>query len=252
MLFINLIHRKWVCQFLIFSLNYLTYSNLISFDNDGQLLPEAQWPNKQENLEDELKVIKLIKDEFVTPDYADVVSGVQLLNEPATFQHPDSYIPFLKQYYQSGYDIIDDDTPVTIHDGFQEIETWNGFLDGTKLDTHKYQVFSPEELKRTDQERVENACMYKDRLQDVTDNHHFAFVGEWTAAITDCTKYLNGRKVEGARYEGKHSVSDEYIGSCEGKSGDGLDWSDEYKAQLRLFWEAQVDAWNDRYYFWYV
>ncbi|TIA72090.1 hypothetical protein E3P92_02053 [Wallemia ichthyophaga] len=223
------------------------------FDNDGQLLPQGQWHKDQAQVERTLQVIQMITDEFATPEYADVVESIELLNEPATFQD-EAMMPVLKNYYQSGNDIVSGNganASVVIHDGFKEDpHFWDGFLDGTQLDVHRYQVFSPAALKRTDQERVSTACSYKQPLQQVTNQHHFAVVGEWTAAITDCIPYLNGRIVEGARYEGDHSVSNEYIGSCADKSGDGSNWTQEYKDSLRLFWEAQVDAYGERYFFW--
>lgn len=192
----------------------------------------------------------MITDEFATPEYEDVVEAIELLNEPATFQD-EGMMPVLKNYYNSGYDIVNGNTGVVIHDGFKkDTHYWDGFLDGTQLDVHRYQVFSAEELKRTDEERVATACSFKQPLQEVTDQHHFAVVGEWTAAITDCTPYLNGRIVEGARLEGQHSTSSEYIDTCQGKTGDGSDWTQEYKDSLRIFWEAQVDAYGERYFFW--
>lgn len=220
------------------------------FDNDGQLLDQPTWHKDQAQVERTLYAIQEIKNEFATPEYEDVVEAIELLNEPATFAD-EGMVSVLKNYYQSGFDIIDGETEVVLHDGFKEdSHYWDGFLDGTKLDVHRYQVFSPDELKRTDEERIATACSYKQTLQEVTDQHHFAVVGEWTAAITDCTPYLNGRLVEGARLEGQHSSSDEYIDTCEGKTGDGSDWTEEYKDSLRVFWEAQVDAYGERYFFW--
>lgn len=76
------------------------------------------------------------------------------------------------------------------------------------------------------------------------------FVGEWTLAITDCAKYLNGRGV-GARYDGSYPGST-YIGSCGGMTGSGSSFSSDYKSYLRQFWEAQVISYEkgDGWLFW--
>jgi glucan 1,3-beta-glucosidase len=48
-------------------------------------------------------------------------------------------------------------------------------------------------------------------------------VGEWSLASTDCAFWLNGRGV-GARYDGTYPYSPR-VGSCQGKSGKGGDFS---------------------------
>lgn len=67
-------------------------------------------------------------------------------------------------------------------------------------------------------------------------------VGEWSLARTDCAKWLNGRGV-GTRYEGTIEGSTRF-GSCEGFSGLGSTFSDEYKVFLRRFWEAQTSSYE--------
>lgn len=66
----------------------------------------------------------------------------------------------------------------------------------------------------------------------------WVIVGEWTPAYTDCAKYLNGRGV-GARYDGSYSGS-QWVGNCEGLTGTGDTFSEEYKMNLNKYWDAQV------------
>ena len=67
----------------------------------------------------------------------------------------------------------------------------------------------------------------------------WTIVGEWTPAMTDCAKYLNGRGV-GARYDGTYAGSSRRVGSCKGKTGSGASFSESYRTFLRQMWEAQV------------
>ena len=75
-------------------------------------------------------------------------------------------------------------------------------------------------------------------LQTFNANQLWTIVGEWTPAMTDCAKYLNGRGV-GARYDGTRSGSPR-VGSCTGLTGSGSSFSSSYKTFLRQTWEAQV------------
>ena len=75
----------------------------------------------------------------------------------------------------------------------------------------------------------------------------WTIVGEWTPAMTDCAKYLNGRGV-GARYDGSIRKGAPRYGSCAGKTGQGSTFSQEYKDFLRKSWEAQVSAYIDLFH----
>lgn len=67
-------------------------------------------------------------------------------------------------------------------------------------------------------------------------------MGEWTTAPTDCAKYLNGRGV-GSRWDGTYyGGSVPAFGSCYGITGSHWTFSDEYKAFMRKYWEAQVSV----------
>jgi glucan 1,3-beta-glucosidase len=67
-------------------------------------------------------------------------------------------------------------------------------------------------------------------------------VGEWTPAVTDCAKYLNGRGV-GARYDGSYPGSTK-VGSCTGQTGKASTFSSTFKSSLRQMWEAQVQTYE--------
>jgi aryl-phospho-beta-D-glucosidase BglC (GH1 family) len=88
---------------------------------------------------------------------------------------------------------------------------------------------------------IRSACGNAGPLSDFNKNQLWTIVGEWTPAMTDCAKYLNGRGV-GARYDGSIRQGAPRYGTCPGKTGKGSTFSQEYKDFLRKLWEAQVSA----------
>ncbi|TIA86195.1 hypothetical protein E3P99_03766 [Wallemia hederae] len=224
-------------------------------DNSGIRTDNVLWHTDQNNVERSYNYIQILTDEFTKPTYGGIVEAIELLNEPQASSHPEM-LPTLKSFYQNGYNIVSKKTAMAIHDAFLGPEQWNGFLtspqaENVYLDTHKYQVFSDQQLQQTDDQRRGAICAYKGQFAEHTANQHWVITGEWTLATTDCAKYLNGRGI-GARYDGSYSGSS-YIGSCQGKSGNGDDWSEDYKNQLRDMWNTQIDAFENGgrgYYFW--
>ena len=224
-------------------------------DNSGHL-GSVNWYQDQNKVDRTLYYVKTLANEFTKPEYENTVEIIELLNEPQAAAHPDM-METLKKFYQNGYNTVHATGAATmIHDGFVDINTWNNFLTSNTgaqnvyLDLHKYEVFSDSQLQKSDNDRIGEVCQYKPQLQSHSQNQHWTVVGEFSAAITDCAKYLNGRGI-GARYDGSYSGSS-YIGSCQGKSGSGDDWTEDYKNRVRSFWNAQIDSWEGGkgYFFW--
>ena len=97
-------------------------------------------------------------------------------------------------------------TIVMIHDAFQPLSYWQGFMpypkwDGVILDTHIYEMFSVQVSisyagwycevtvyqgnKMSDQEHIQSACSH---ASDLTSAPLWVVVGEWTPAANDCAK----------------------------------------------------------------
>jgi glucan 1,3-beta-glucosidase len=175
---------------------------------------------------------------------SDVVTAIELLNEPAGWA---LNLDGIKNFYNSGYQTVRanaGDTVVCIHDAFQDFQSWNGFLSqpsgNVMLDTHQYQIFSPAENAMSPAAHVSTACALGPKLAG-TDK--WTIVGEWTGAQTDCAKWLNilGK---GARYDGTFPGSST-VGSCNGKyTGTVAALSNDDKNNLRHFIEAQLDAYE--------
>lgn len=92
----------------------------------------------------------------------DVVTAIELLNEPAGW---DLDLDTMKQFYYSGWGNIRNAntyTAVVIHDAFQSLNYWDGFMtsgfNDVILDTHIYQIFSDDQVAMKPCEHVQNAC----------------------------------------------------------------------------------------------
>ena len=76
---------------------------------------------------------------------------------------------------------------------------------------------------------------------------HWNVAGEFSAALTDCAKWLNGVGI-GSRYDGtffKDGQTSYPIGSCQ-NNDDINSWSTERKENTRRYIEAQLDTFEKR------
>ncbi|KAF5100481.1 hypothetical protein D0Z03_000803 [Geotrichum reessii] len=214
------------------------------FDNSG-LRDQWGWQNGN-NVDITLQVLDYISKKYGTPEYADVVAAIELLNEPLG---PVLNMDGVKDFYQRGYDIIRKNCPntgVAFHDAFQPLNYWNGFLEMPSnwlvtLDHHHYQIFSPGEVSRSIDDHIGVACGLGRQTQT---EHHWRVTGEFSAALTDCTKWLNGVG-HGARYDGTFTKDSGsyYVGSCENRWNIST-WSDQERQNSRRYVEAQFDAYD--------
>ncbi|KAK7434061.1 hypothetical protein VKT23_020387 [Stygiomarasmius scandens] len=219
------------------------------FDNSGQRMPYPQWHTDEGNVARTNQVLKKIV--AMLSKQSDVVTVIEPLNEPAGF-YGEQMMNVTRQYWYDSYGNIrfpygtsqQGNTLVLLHDAFQDAGAWKGFMpppewQGVAMDTHIYQIFSNEEVSRTEQEHIDYACSRASTLESFD---LWPIVGEWTPAMTDCAKYLNGRGI-GSRYDGTYPGSS-FIGPCYGQTGKASTFTQEYKTTLRKFWEAQVIAYE--------
>ncbi|KAF9070839.1 exo-beta-1,3-glucanase [Rhodocollybia butyracea] len=215
------------------------------FDNSGHRIAFPGWHSNATNVARTNAIIKTIANMF--KDSSSVVPIIAPLNEPAGFDG-DAVLDVVKQYWQDSYGSIrfpdgsssQSNTVVLIHDAFQPLPYWGGFqtppnFQGVAMDTHIYQMFSDEKISFSGSQHIQAACAYSSTLNNFD---LWLIVGEWTPAMTDCAKYLNGRGI-GARYDGSYPGSSR-VGSCTGLTGSASTFSSSYKTFLRQAWEAQV------------
>lgn len=215
------------------------------FDNSG--LRDTIQFQEPENADLTLKVIKYMLRKYSQPQFLDVVIGIELVNEPLG---PVIDMNKLRELYQEGYSYVrntlDTNQMVILHDAFQAPHYWDDFLTldkgywGVVMDHHHYQVFSQEEVSRSIEEHIAAACSWKNGPDTEA---HWSIAGEWSPALTDCAKWLNGVGI-GARYDGtyhKNGQKSYWVGSCE-KHNNIAAWSDQRKQDTRRYIEAQLDT----------
>lgn len=213
------------------------------FDNSGRT-GAITWQSG-DNVPNTLVAIQNLANRYASQ--SDVVTTIELLNEPANWGNDMSAV---RKFYYDGLGNVrtKGDTAVMIHDAFLDPTSWNGFMNtqsgvnNVMLDTHIYQIFSQGEVSMKPCAHVQTACASAGRIR-ATDK--WTVVGEWTAAQTDCAKWLNGLG-KGARYDGTlPSSSSGNYGSCEKKyEGTVDDMLQVDKTNLQYFVEAQLDAYE--------
>ncbi|KAL4922716.1 glycoside hydrolase superfamily [Aspergillus aurantiobrunneus] len=208
------------------------------FDNSGRRGP-IEW-QQGDTVEQTLRAFEILAQHYLPNN--DVVTIIEALNEPNVpggvneDQLKDYYYDTLAKMRESSTDAA-----LLFSDGFVQTESWNGFMNGENIimDTHHYQVFEGGQNAWDIDQHVNTACQLG--LQHLGTVDKPVIVGEWTGALTDCTKHLNGRGI-GIRYAGTLSGS-AAVGACGSKSeGSVADLTPDEITNTRRFIEAQLDA----------
>lgn len=172
------------------------------------------------------------------------VTGIELLNEPLMSNLPGGR-GAITSFYQQGSAAVTSNSSktVVIQDGFASPSSWSGQFSSAILDHHEYQVFTQADVALSYSDHASQA--YSRAAQWASGSGHFLVCGEWTAAMTDCARYLNGYGI-GARYDGSYNKNGEtsyYVGSCAGKS-DISSWDQGLRDGTRNYIQAQINAFN--------
>lgn len=212
------------------------------FDNSGQRTKNFTW-TQGNTIQRTLAVLQTIQSKYGAASYDDVVIGIELVNEPFT---PSLNLNTVKQFYRSGYAqqrTVSANRVVVLQDGFQQDSYWNGFLtpqdnnaQNVALDHHEYQVFDNSLVALAPWQHRQLVC---NNAGAYSGADKWTFVGEWSAAMTDCAYALNGYGI-GARYDGTYPGSS-YVGSCTSKLNINL-WDGTMKNDTRGYIEAQLDT----------
>lgn len=223
------------------------------FDNSG-VRGDINWPCcNLKNIKRTLGVLNMIAAWFGQKKYEGVVDGINLVNEPFFTQ-----IDILKDFYIEGYHGIrraeNKDLSVTISDSFRWVREWEGFMrppqfEKVYLDTHIYHVFNHDMLRWNQNQHFNFTCTVK-RPELIRSNHNlWTYVGEWSLATTDCTKWLNGYG-RGARFDGTFG-GQTAIGTCVNDS-EVRTFTPEYRNFLKKFAEIQMSAYESAsgWFFW--
>jgi len=211
------------------------------FDNSGQRTGTPEWANGTTNISRTLDIIR-----FISENVGGMIDVLELLNEPAAFDSDiDAALP---QYWQQGYTVVRQaagtGVQVMIEDGFLGVQNWENFLlypeaEGVIMDTHEYQIFNYDQLALSFQGHINASCQQASGLVSYAKSNLYTIIGEWSTAVTDCAKWLNGRGV-GARWDGTWEPNQQVFGNCTGWTGNMSTFSTEYKTFLRQYWEVQA------------
>jgi glucan 1,3-beta-glucosidase len=249
------------------------------YDNSGQRTKTPTWLTdggvRAPTAHQTLCVTDTIASIYATPAYEDVVVGIELINEPQGWRLKRQD---LVDFYHEGFGKIrhhSNSTVVVISDAFEWTASWNHVLTphdhdahnvaiGKTLnpvsrtkhlltrgtDHHHYHVFSPAQVALSPSQQIRAVCAGRPSFSNAD---KWTFVGEWTGALTDCAKYLNGYGV-GTRYDGSfrdpQDPSVEGVGSCDFKNNLVL-WDEQMKTDTRRFIEAQLDAYESKTQGWF-
>ncbi|ELU42091.1 exo-beta-1,3-glucanase [Rhizoctonia solani AG-1 IA] len=209
------------------------------YDNSGQRMNMPQWHTSAAYVNQTLDVVAWLAQTFGGPEYENLVTMIQLMNEPAGF-YPE-VLSVMRDYYQRSYWIIrpiSNHLLVALHDGFQPLSIWSTRTnvpspENTIMDTHIYQIFNDAQVTMSWDDKLKATCDQGNTLASYTarEDGFRTYVGEWTTSYTDCAKWLNGRGV-GARLDGTRAGSS-FLRTCEDITGTMDKFSESYKTWLR-------------------
>ncbi|KAH7384505.1 glucan 1,3-beta-glucosidase precursor [Pyrenochaeta sp. MPI-SDFR-AT-0127] len=216
------------------------------FDHSGQKAAFPGWGDA-DSLSYTHAVLKQIEEKYAKPELQDVVVAIQFLNEPFLSKLDPAMV---KQFYRDAFYNLREisDTPAMLHDGFWDPVWLNGFLtpqdnnaQNVIVDHHEYQIFDSGLISLSVDQHLGLAC---NAVDNYAGSDKWTIVGEWSGALTDCARHLNGFSA-GSRMEGSFPGS-YYIGSCAGKSGPVSSWSQDWKDSVRRYIEVQLDAFETK------
>ncbi|KAL7664376.1 glucan 1,3-beta-glucosidase [[Candida] zeylanoides] len=213
------------------------------FDNSGlRDIGYPGWLNHTANVELSAKVLEQIFRKYGNVSnavYAETVIGIEIVNEPLG---PKLNMSEVAQFYRDSYDSArrwqSVNNTIVLHDAFEPMGYWNHWhnaSDNVLVDHHHYEVFAAGALDQSMAQHIASIKAYSAAIA-AEEAGHPSVVGEWSAALTDCTPWLNGVGL-GARYEGQPPYDNARIGSCAHWSR----WTKRQRADTRKFVEIQLE-----------
>lgn len=191
------------------------------FDNSGHRRNHLHWFKYEDKSYEVLAYVfqkyglqgSTVKDETTGQmiNIANTIHSIQVVNEPFS---PKLDMSKLRQFYEKSYQLGVEKgvhVPLVYHDAFLPLDFWNGFMNGKNaiLDHHHYEIFSPANIGMNIHQHNANVRLVAQLMKN---QPHRRVVGEFSGALTDCTKYLNGVG-RGARFDGTY-LGNPRIGDC--------------------------------------
>lgn len=223
------------------------------FDNSGKRGGAPEWLVKKENKDLTIEVMEYFFDKYGDESISDIVTSLEIVNEPFAFVID---LNDLEEFYMTAYATARAKgvtANLYFHDGFLPISSWNWFMNDSSIfpnitiDHHLYEIFSEHQIALNIDQHIKNV---EDQGRAMSHEPRNRIVGEFSGAITDCTKYINGVGM-GARYDGTFANT-KWVGSCANHT-DYESWSDKFKDDTKRFIKAQFDTFEakgDGWIFW--
>ncbi|KAJ3510567.1 hypothetical protein NLJ89_g4596 [Agrocybe chaxingu] len=206
------------------------------------------------NAQRALNYIRIITEFISQPEWRDVVPMFGIMNEARITDIGEAQ---LRGFYVEAYKMIRGITGIgegkgpfiSLHDGFQGLERWEGFLQGgdrIAIDRHPYFAFSGGPATSPIDTGtgptaggtwVQAACQWGATMNVSRNAFGVTLGGEWSNGFNDCGLFLTG------------------VGGRQSYGGDCADWQDSSnwtpgtKAGLMRFTSATMDALRD-FFFW--
>ncbi|KAH8666634.1 glycoside hydrolase superfamily [Xylariales sp. PMI_506] len=207
---------------------------------------------------------------FAQDRYKNIIAFYGLANEPRMVMLSADAVTNWTTY---AYDLVRSngiDNNIVFGDGFMGLANWQGKLtnmDNLILDVHQYVIFNNDQIVYNHSEKVRYACdgwtEQTEESLDTSTGYGPTMFAEWSQADTDCAKYLTnvgwGNRWEGTYDSGNASTQAltprcptvNSSCSCTDANAAVSTYSDEYKAFLKMFAEAQMVSFEKGWGWWY-
>ncbi|KAL3425867.1 putative exo-beta-1,3-glucanase [Phlyctema vagabunda] len=221
------------------------------FDNSGHS-GNVEWQSGN-NLEQSISVLKTMAQKYGAAQYADVVVGLEMVNEPISWGSNDFSVTqsWAREAYAAVKSVTENENLIIVmHDSFVTPLAWTdlgGSLigGGSKtfgLDTHLYQLWGETNNAFDQDQHITTACGWASDL--ATSNAVMpTYVGEWSTATNICVN------PDGSTTAGTSCSA----AGCQCQSADFDDWNDVMVSTVRKFVEAQLDVFESSssgYFIW--
>lgn len=226
------------------------------FDNSGHA-GNVEWQSG-DNMDVSISVLETMAAKYGSMDYSDVVFGLELTNEPISWDEND--FATTKQWAQDAYAAVvakaeNPDLNIIMHDGFMGPDNWEAVgsaVNGDSsladsrfwIDTHLYQNQVASDSTLTQEEHIEKACNWSTTELLPASVNLPVIVGEFSAQTNICAN------PDGSTLAG--SVC--YIDGCQCSSNVDIEyWNEPLINATRMFLEAEMDTFESHargYFMW--
>ncbi|KAK7037514.1 hypothetical protein VNI00_011006 [Paramarasmius palmivorus] len=216
------------------------------FDGSGQK-GNINWHKNKQNIDRSSNIVKALATWYSAQ--TDVVVAIEGIASPAGWVG-DDFMQTLRQYYLDSYARTRYPYATTsqgaivqiIPDAGMSLSSWKGFeppgsFDGVMIDTHYYSIWCSDCASRTYDQHIAAACQQSTSLAG---SELWTVVGEWTTSTTDCANLQFG-PMGGSTFDGSAANSVKH-GNCSTMTGDGSQFTQDYKTFMRAFFEAQTST----------